>query len=404
MNKKTISIIGIILLALLVGALVFLYLRKGPQGDSVLSGILPFGTPGDQSVDFGSEYRQEEYRADAPQIVSGTIELGKIRRISEAPVSGATSLFIGTTSMVRYVDKATGHIFEVDLEKGKRERITNTTIPKAGEVVWGSGGSTLIYRFLEDNLIQGTLLSLRKATTSSDELYETKEAPLPINLLELVASPTQDNFFGIVPTFEGSAGKLINSNGISENTSFSHPLKSWLIEWPESSLIAFTSKASSDSEGFLFSYNLSTKKFDLLLSGKGLLTHWGNTSKKVVYSLSTRNTTTLHAYDVASKKSTFLGISTLAPKCTWKSSDVLICAIPQGGVPVGSPDSWYQGLVSLSDDLWSIDTTTGETIQIANLSSVAEKGIDATQLFLSADGSFVIFTNKKDGILWAVEI
>ena len=71
-------------------------------------------------------------------------------------------------------------------------------------------------------------------------------------------------------------------------------------------------------------------------------------------------------------------------------------------VPSGTyPDSWYQGTVSFNDAIWKIDAGTGTTTKIT---TGAEGLIDATDLAITPDNSYLFVVNKIDGSLWSLDL
>ena len=113
MSKKTILIISIALVLILLLLVGYYFLQRNrsvsPTGGGFL-GLFPFGTyntpsttPGNQSGDNKNE--------------TGTQNTGflkKLRELSSEPVAGAGILDIKAGSIVRYIERATGHIYEIE--------------------------------------------------------------------------------------------------------------------------------------------------------------------------------------------------------------------------------------------------------------------------------------------------
>ncbi len=80
------------------------------------------------------------------------------------------------------------------------------------------------------------------------------------------------------------------------------------------------------------------------------------------------------------------------------------CAVPTN-IPNGVyPDAWYQGRVSFSDNIWKINVATGETNIISSLPRESSQQIDAMNLKLSDDDSYITFINKTDLTLWGLNL
>ena len=60
------------------------------------------------------------------------------------------------------------------------------------------------------------------------------------------------------------------------------------------------------------------------------------------------------------------------------------------------PDEWYKGAVSFSDAIVEIDAATSQTKTLLE----NEADVDLISPFVSPDGKYLFFQNKKDGTLW----
>ena len=141
----------------------------------------------------------------------------KMILISNDIISGVTftaSTTATTTSMglpatttiesARFVDRKTGNIFDLSLETGDTRRVTNTTIPRIQEALFGVNGSAVALRYL----------------ASDNETIETFVAPLSIdpfassteligtffqqNIPSLVFSPDTNELFYLTITNTGA--------------------------------------------------------------------------------------------------------------------------------------------------------------------------------------------------------
>ena len=101
-----------------------------------------------------------------------------------------------------------------------------------------------------------------------------------------------------------------------------------------------------------------------------------------------------------------LSLQTLPEKCVWSHTEksTVYCAVPET-IPEGIyPDNWYQGLVTFTDNLWKINTSTGISKVVVLFDRGYNKSFDAINLQLSSDDSYLTFTNKSDLILWGYRL
>jgi len=83
------------------------------------------------------------------EILEEKIELPILRQISFIPTAGAISIQEGEENIIKYTEKAAGHIYETRTDILTQQKISNTTIPKIHEALWVDGES-LIIRYLDD--------------------------------------------------------------------------------------------------------------------------------------------------------------------------------------------------------------------------------------------------------------
>ncbi len=114
MSKKVLLVIGILAIVAAAAFLVLFSERQAGEGEEgggfSIRDYLPFG----QSDDFGelgdAAIDREEPGEDEEAVVNRNLPIPRLRKLSKEPVSGAVVFNVGTTSMVRFVEKGTGNI------------------------------------------------------------------------------------------------------------------------------------------------------------------------------------------------------------------------------------------------------------------------------------------------------
>ena len=333
-----------------------------------------------------------------------------MRLLSSVPVAGATLFEKNADTFVHYIERATGHIYEVQAsQKQTPYRISNTTIPKIYEAFWTQNGRGIIVRYLKEGSddIQTFYAGLKANTSTSSEQTLDDGTFLPNNISDLTVSPAQDKIFYLSRNGTQTVGIRSNPNGTSKNQPFSSSAHEWLVSWPSATNISLNTRPSAEVSGFLFFLNPSTGGLQKILSGvQGLTSLSNNNGSLVIYSESNGTGVALKLFDVKKGTATDLGVRTLPEKCVWskKVNTTLFCAVPDS-VPSGAyPDSWYQGQISFTDNLWAIDTKTGTTKIIMTPQSIAQQIMDIVQPVLSEKENYILFTNKKDLNLWLLSL
>ena len=166
MNKKLIIILIIILVIILIGGL-FIAGRGngGTEEPGGLFSLFPFGR-GEDSTETTSGPVNTDNGSDAGTAAGVTVS--GLRKITTEPISGADFVTVSTTSAtIRFVDKATGHIFEINSQGQTPKRISNTTIPQLEKIYWSERGDELIGRFVKDRVVNTIHMKLTAATTTT---------------------------------------------------------------------------------------------------------------------------------------------------------------------------------------------------------------------------------------------
>lgn len=450
MSKRNFTLLIIILVIVLMGVLGFLFFKKTPvdnggEGTNFLSRFNPFGiskpaNPGntDNTIDISGDTPGTTGETEAPvklhkisSVPVAGFEIFKKERLKEIPVvvpettSSTTPANISAPATTktkttkptppatefalatRYVDRATGNIFQTFLDKVEERRFSTTTIPKIYEAYFGNKDNSVLMRYLKTdnktiNTFVGTIpKEVLGADTASNEI---KGVFLPDDVTDLSFSPDASKAFYLLNVNDSAIGTILNLADNKKTQVFDSAFSEWLSYWPTSIMITLTTKPSAVVTGHMYTLNTATKSFIRVLGDiYGLTTLTSPSGKTVLYG---DNNLSLNVYDIAKKTSTAVGVLTMPEKCTWGSaSDVLYCAVPTNLTAGQYPDTWYQGEVSFTDQIWKIDLKTGATTMLVDPVTVrGGEEIDGIKLSLSSDGKYLLFVNKKDSFLWKLDL
>ena len=409
MDKRYLIIIGVIVGLVIIGLIVFwvYFAKPAPATQPAFpdGGTFPAAggkTPG-QATTPGA--------APTPTIISPG-PLKPLTQLTQKPISGAT--FVEKTNpdktkieTVRYFEKATGHIYDVELPKGNPVRISNTTIPNIFEVYWSPNGDQAVIRYTEENetgvqdvVRNFSVISIATTTAATT----TRGIFLLSSIKTLASSPKENSIFYLTPFEDTNVGVTATFEDKKQKQILSAPFGDWLASWPSASIIAFLSKPSAAVNGFLYKLDPTTGSFNRVLDNiQGLTALWSPDGGSILYGEETLQGLKTSLFDVKGKKAALFSLTTLPEKCAWSKlkKGILYCAVPSS-VPAGAyPDDWYQGLVSFSDRIWRIDIINGST---EILSNETNDGLDLINLFLSKNEDYLFFQNKKDGTLWNLQV
>ncbi len=304
-----------------------------------------------------------------------------------------------TTEIVpslRYVERATGHIYQMYLDTKIEGKISNSTIPSVYETIFDGKATSVIYRYIssENKSITSFLATLGGTTGSF----------LNSDISSIALSPDKSKFFSLIKNSTGVIGTTRTFGETKTTQIFTSSFSEWLPQWVTNQKIYLTTKPSYMANGSVFSLNVLTGTLSKIFGGiPGLTTLANNDGSVLLYGASLETGPRLNIFTIKNHTSVYLDKYGLPEKCIWSGDNINIyCAIPNTIVGTQYPDSWYQGLISFDDRFVKINTTTKESSTFADSSS--EVPVDAMNLFLNKTEDKLFFTNKKDLTLWSLDL
>ena len=406
MNKTTkIIIIAVIIIMLAAGFFAFFVGKKpvGVTNEPTITGGFP--DTGDNagrksSVSLGGGNSSSKFGKEAPKNI--------LTQLTKNAISGAA--YYGTTTAL-YMERATGHIYKINLDGTNNIRLSNATVPKSFEASWSYKSDKMAVRYFEDpapgsiKLAVKTFLAsighLLKATSTSEA--ELKGLALPSSVSEIAVSPAEDKVFYLSNAGdELTEGVVADFSNKSQKKIFELPFGEFNVSWPTKDNIVLLTKPSAKADGYLYFLNSKTAILTRILGGvKGLTAVVSPDGEKIIFSGIGQDGTESKVYNVKSKAVSELGFATLADKCAWgkKNKNMVYCGVPLRISGSNQPDGWYQGTTSFDDGIWSKNISTGESKNI-----LSRFGADIMNIFVSDDENYLIFTDKNNGTLWSLKL
>lgn len=413
--KKSTTLIIILIVISLVGAVGFwfIYMRTpvttntntSPTTD--LNTFSPFTREPITTSATNNNQNSANTSSDIQNSNPQQLTLPKLRQLSITPVGGMGV----NASVIRFIDRGTGHVYEANSTSAEINKLSNTTIPKIYESYWNKDLNALVIRYIKDDsdTITNFYAELKSTayTGSSTTPFEMKGKYLSPDIAQIAISPAKDKIF---------TWNIENGRGIGYLSGFDEkgkikvidtPLTQVVIDWPEKNTVSYTTKASANASGFTYITDVKNGMTRKVIGGiRGLFSKINTDKTKVIYSQGGINDLKTFLLDMKDGSIQDVLLKTLTDKCTWSvlRKNEAYCAVPTE-IPNGIyPDDWYKGNISFIDQIWHIDTTTGEVHLLANLLELSDKLIDATKLMLDPKENTLYFVNKRDLTLWALDL
>jgi hypothetical protein len=400
LKKVFITSIIFLLIALgVAGYLVFFQKGNTPQKPVVTNTGSPFG-PGspDRPSQTGSS------TTPIPDTFGGevSVPIAGVSQITTAPSTSGYIYTAGLSTIVRYADRGQGFINEINLRTGTISKISNTTIPKVQEVVWANKGDSIIYRYISDSDAVRTYTATLGKKNATTTLRTLKGSFISGAIESVVASPDSKKIFLLERTTDGIRGIISNPDGTGRRQIFTSPFGEWIVTWPEATTITLTTKASSNTPGYVYFLNTSSGSLKKVLGPiSGLVTKTNPSLTSIAY---TDGTATLYVYNIKTGVTMNIIAQTIADKCVWSplQKNILYCGIPQSLAGGSYPDIWYQGRAILHDELFEFNTSSGRRTLLSSNKNIGSNSIDIDDISMSSNGSYLIVRNKIDSTLWSI--
>ncbi len=401
MTKKLLKISAYILIILAVALAGYYYmLSRNTSVDGIkksfFGNLFPFGNNNDVVVGEVPFATTTPNTTTEPTV---TPFEQTVRLISNEPVSG--SVFVASSTkrdVVRYIEKATGHIFDVPTYESSITRISNTTIPQIYLAQFTENGAGFIAQYMKSDDLVETMYG--KITGVGTDRTITGSI-LSRNITSVAVSPDGKNIFTLERVQNGSEGYTSLPNGTGRKLVWSSPLREFIPQFIGATHVGLQSKPYVSAQGVLFDVSTATAGKSVLLGNQFNLTTLPNPKQAhVLYS----NGVTLFDLNTTTNASTELSPNTFPEKCVWAQTKMFIyCAVPRSTLSAGSLYVWYKGEISFSDDIWEYDVVANTARRVVDLQDLAGRSIDVSSISINQADTLLLIQSKTDGSLWSVK-
>ena len=419
MSKKTFTLIILIVLAGIGVAYYWFFIRNASPsigtytGSDQESASTVFG--GNNPLAYGNTSNGNKHNATSTTTTTlPQAPVAVLRELSTMPVGGMAASTTASTTIIRWIDRGTGRVYQAYADNTAVDQLSSTLIPAVYATYWNKATTAFLLQSLNEDSdaitsFYGTLYPTSTSTsTTTPSRFEIRGTPLPTTTTGIAVSPAGDKVFTLNKnTSGGSTGYISQFNGAKNTAIFTTPLSDLNIDWPASTTIVVATKGYSKSAGFLYSIDQKTGIFNKIIGGiAGLSALVSKDATQVLYTSSNGVGISSFVYNIKSGKTQNLLFNTMPEKCVWSSTakNIVFCAVPSDIPAASYPEDWYKGNVSFSDSVWEVDTITGDAHIITDLLKSSGQTIDATNLTLDPNENFLYFINKKDLSLWSLSL
>lgn len=389
MNRALIITIGIIIIILVLGVWVYLML---------------FGTPEKSSEVFanlGFQIAQQDTTIAPPVVSDGLpdttidIQSDALRQLTTRPIAGFTFASTSLGQAVRYVERGTGHVYEINLETGIESQVSRTTVPQVTSAVFAPGGNTVALSASSNYKTSVFVGTFGDAT----------------NLVGIQLQPNAENIsfasdsevLYTVSSQNSTRGYIHNIDTLTQSERFTFNYANLDVSWGNGlNKTYLATKPAHDFEGFIYSTqnNILTPEMPSAYGLSGLITN--NVILATFIQDRQYNSAVISSNGGVSK----LPLLALKEKCVFDvfNENYLWCAAPLSDPGTTFVEDWYKGVATSVDHLWLINTSKGEAELYASPEALTGRIMDVSAISINTTGDSLLMTNKLDHTLWMYDL
>jgi WD40 repeat protein len=385
MNRALIITVGIVIIILVLGVWIYLML---------------FGTPekgGDVFTNLGFEVSQQDTTITPPvdntplETLVDTQSNDALRQLTTRPIAGFvfSSTSIGTS--VRYAERGTGHIYEIDIATGGETILSGTTLPKASKAVFSPDTNTIAlsaYNDNQSNVFVGTL-------GEEGNIVGISLQPGAEN----IAFSSNTEVLYTISADGTTKGYRHDINTLVQAELFSMNYTNLDVGWGSTLDTTYlATKPSQELEGFIYTVK-SNSLTPATFSAYGLSALFDND-----YILTTYIKEGSYASTMVNAEGILqdLPILALKEKCVFSqvNKNYLWCGAPIQSNTTSYVEDWYKGTITSEDYLWRVNVSLQTAELKANPVQLTGRNIDIKTIGINPDGTLLSFINKTDHTLW----
>lgn len=378
-NKPLIITIAIGILLLALGSWLYLFLFGTPQSSGEVFTDLGIVPSGEQTVNPATTQPTEP-----EETTVDTKSDQELHQLTLRPVAG----YVATADTVRYVERGTGHVYEINVNSGSEERISNTTVPLVTDAHFSDSGEHVVLVGKQANQRQVTVGRIANGSLETNPLPPTAQ-----NIAVLGTSTVRYT----LSDRRSTVGYDYDIASNSQQELFRIPLSAVAVSYAKDS-IQITNKPAVELEGSIFTIT-NGQLTPIGVTAFGLTSLFGTNWYALTFNSNDEIISRAVRWD--GSQSFTLPITVIPEKCVWQSG-LLYCAAPLAVASHTFLEDWYKGITRSNDALWRVNPLTESASLLANPSTDVGRPLDMDMVSITTTNN-ILFTNRLDSTLWMYE-
>ncbi len=319
-----------------------------------------------------------------------------------SPISDRSVLGVAIKGdKVLYYSQSDGQVYQSDFSGNNLEKISDSLLPGLVKVSWSPSKDKVI-----------STVQLNHFSEKYFYNYQTDYSKLlNHNIRCLDWSPDGNKI--VYQYYNPQSGvnniSIADPDGANWKNVFELRMENLIIEWIKSDEVLFTNKPTSKEAGDAYLLNIKNKELKRIIKDKfGLAVLVSPKGDKLLFSETDNQgqESRLKVADLKDGSVQQLNFFTLPEKCVWSQDNRnLFCAVPRA-IPETAklPDDYHQDKIVFKDNFWKINLDTQEIVELYQAKDSDSQFYDAQDLNLPIMEDYLIFVNKRDGLLYSLDL
>lgn len=377
LNKRLIILISIITGIVFFAILILWLLFRTPTAEKPPIAEPPIGEEPTPPI---TSPEEEEF---------AVFKLSDVAAISPT-ISGSKAL---------YYSKLNGNVYETDFKGEDTQPKTNINITDLITTVWSSDKTKAINIYKENEVVKKVFFDF--ATKKAIQLDSR------IKWVSFASDKDRIAYQFIDESLGTNKIAVADPNGLNFQSVFPLRMSDVRVYWPLEDVVAFATAPSGLVPGTAFSKTVSNPEAGLTKlvdNANGLTIKYSGDGSRMLYSKTDQFGHSPALSIIKDGVTDNLNINTISDKCAFSQNNNIYCAVPRlinGSLIL--PDDFYKNTANFSDIFFKIDAT-GNRSSIVFDPADLKYDFNATDISVSPNEDYLIFVNKKDGLLYSIKI
>ncbi len=319
-----------------------------------------------------------------------------LKQLTVRPIAGFTTYQQSGSTTVRYMERGTGYIFDIDLATGAETRVSNTTNNRIVFATFSTDGNYVAFQS-ENGYVRDTYIAHLEFNQGGDGL-EVNSLPPQADNMAFVGTSTL--FYTL--TDQNTIGYLYDYTTNSQKEVFTVPFLSVRAEVVNGTYY-ISNRHAPELLGTI--YETDGVNFTSLLPQTfgfegGMTPYW------LLYSNTNNNKYQSYAVLQSNKNTYTLAVPYIPSKCAVSRTTFyrMWCGAPISQISETYLKEWYQGTTRSQDGLWQVDISNESAGFLADPQSLVGRELDVTALQTNYTEDGLFFINKNDDTLWYYDL